>query len=142
MCEYRKLNLDGKWIEVLLNCGSEPIEIQARGKSFLPEDAKGTVWMCGDVDPAAAIYGVMKTVAFHPIIIIGLAGGDGDVVFQSSPDRGDVGLSFGGCCHVGWDGVEPDTSALCPPSDTADSRWPRSSRAYWLQCSHNRLAHY
>ncbi len=45
--EYRKLNLDGKWIEVLLNCGSEPIEIQGQGKSFLPEDAKGTVWMCG-----------------------------------------------------------------------------------------------
>ena len=35
-------------------------------------------------------------------------------MFQSSPDRGDVGLSFGGCCHVGWDGVEPDTSASVP----------------------------
>lgn len=48
----------------------------------------------------------MKTVLFIPIII-GLPVAMGMFVFQSSPDRGDVGLSFGGCCHVGWDGVEP-----------------------------------
>ena len=68
--EYRKLNLDGKWIEVLLNCGSEPIEIQGQGEILFCQKMRREQSGCaGDVDPAAAIYGVMKTVLFIPIII-------------------------------------------------------------------------
>ena len=68
--------------------------------------------MCGDVDPAGAIYGVMKTVLSSPSSSACRWRWGCCVPVLS--DRGDVGLSFGGCCHVGWDGVEPDTSALCP----------------------------
>ena len=39
--EYRKLNLDGKWIEVLLNCGSEPIEIQGQGEILFARRCEG-----------------------------------------------------------------------------------------------------
>lgn len=36
-----KLNLDGKWIEVLLNCGSEPIEIQGQGEILFARRCEG-----------------------------------------------------------------------------------------------------
>lgn len=54
----------------MLNCGSEPIEIQGQGEILFARRCEREQSGCaGDVDPAAAIYGVMKTVLFIPIII-------------------------------------------------------------------------
>ena len=70
MCGIQKAESGWKWIEVLLNCGSEPIEIQGQGEILFARRWRREQSGCaGDVDPAAAIYGVMKTVLFIPIII-------------------------------------------------------------------------
>ena len=68
--EYRKLNLDGKWIEVLLNCGSEPIEIQGQGEILFARRCEGnSLDVRGTLIRRLPSTGVMKTVLFIPIII-------------------------------------------------------------------------